>query len=197
MRKKEPLYRLLPLFFFWCSLARQLSTQASPSGSDLYIPQKCSEESAVKCTVSDSGWQEAYDMFLSLLFFPAKWWKQQFGPGVRDIIKEKGCLQLLHLAGNCQLTLTKKGISALAAAFKGSVIRWHYKYRIVHGGGGVGTSGSLTWQFCFSACSSKARTGLSRNKISSLSTWDSYDTHLNCKCRCLHLKLLETAALCG
>ena len=84
-----------------------------------------------------------------LLFLPAKWWKQQFGPGVRDIIREKGCLQLLHLTGNCQLTLTKKGISALAAAFKGSVIRWHYKYRIVHGGGGVDTSGSWTWQFCF------------------------------------------------
>lgn len=28
-------------------------------------PGKCSEESAVKCTLSDSGWQEAYDMFLS------------------------------------------------------------------------------------------------------------------------------------
>lgn len=83
------------------------------------------------------GCQEAYDMLLSFSFQPAKWWKQQFGAGVRGIIKEKGCLQFLHLTGNCQLTLTKEGISALAAAFKGSVIRWHYKYRIAHGGGGV------------------------------------------------------------
>lgn len=123
---------------------------------------------------------------------PAKWWKQQFGPGVRDIIKEKGCLQLLHLAGNCQLTLTKKGISALAAAFKGSVIRWHYKYRIVHGGGGAGTSGSLTWQFCFScACLSKARPGLPLNKISSLSDWDSHITCSACNCGRSYFQLLR------
>lgn len=97
-----------------------------------------------------------------LLFQPGKWWKQQFGPGVRDIIKEKGCLQLLHLTGNCQLTLTKEGISALAAAFKGSVIRWHYKYRIVHRGGGVGTSGSWTWQFGSSCTCPKASVEVSK-----------------------------------
>ena len=37
--------------------------------------------------------------------------------------EREGRLQLLHLRGNCQLTLTKEGISALAAAFKERVIR--------------------------------------------------------------------------
>lgn len=42
------------------------AVQDSPCACDLRIPGKCSEESAAKCTVSDSGWQGAYDMFLSL-----------------------------------------------------------------------------------------------------------------------------------
>lgn len=133
-----------------------------------------------------------------LLFQPAKWWKKQFGPGVRDIIKEKGCLQLLHLTGNCQLTLTKKGISALAAAFKGSVIRWHYKYRIVHGGGGVGTSGSWTWQFCFLCALSKACMGLSKTKSAAYP----FGIHTFCKRVKFYLwmfalQILETAASCS
>lgn len=122
-----------------------------------------------------------------LPFQPAKWWKQQFGPGVRDIIKEKGCLQLLHLTGNCQLTLTKKGISALAAAFKGSVIRWHYKYRIVHGGGG--TSGCWTWQFCFSCARLEpVSVYLKQNQLHiHLGFMHSVNT-LNCNRGCLYLK---------
>lgn len=130
-----------------------------------------------------------------LLFQPAKWWKQQSGPGVRDIIKEKGCLQLLHLTGNCQLTLTKEGISALAAAFKGSVIRWHYKYRIVHGGGGVGTSGSWTWQFCFSCAHLKSVWVYLKQNLLLIHLYFIHIINVfNCNCGCLCFKLPETAA---
>lgn len=109
--------------------------QDCSSGYDLYIL-----ESVARRMLLNAQWVTLGGRRHMTCSFPsvpvAKWWKQQFDAGVRDIIKEKGCLQLLHLTGNCQLTLTKKGISALATAFKGSVIRWHYKYRIVHGGGG-------------------------------------------------------------
>lgn len=125
---------------------------------------------------------------------PAKWWKQQFGPGVRDIIKEKGCRQLLHLTGNCQLTLTKKGISALAAAFKASVIRWHYKYRIVHGGGGVGTSGSWTWQFRFSCAPIKpVWVYLKQNQLLIHLGFIHFINVLSCHCGCLYFKELAAS----
>lgn len=131
-----------------------------------------------------------------LLFQPAKWWKQQFGLGVRDIIKEKGCLQLLHLTGNCQLTLTKKGISALAAAFKGNAIRWHYKYRIVRGGGGVGTSGSWTWTILFFVCTSPAcRVYLKQNLLLIHLGFIHFVNVLNCDPCCLHYATSDNRSL--
>lgn len=153
---------------YWCSSAMQ----DCPSGSDLYIPER-----VVRRMLLNAQWVTLGGRRFMTCSFPSV----------------PACKVMETAAwSRCQGHYQRKGLPAVAPSHRKLPNHPNKERHKCRGG----TSGSLTWQFCFSCARLKSVwVYLKQNQLLMHLEFIHFLKALNCNYGCLYFKQLETSAL--